>query len=179
MERLGGRGDSGHVDGKPPLSLLSSTRSQEAASSIGRQAKQMQENEYLRLIEEMCAQVGIDNSAEVTKTRHVMVDGTIVGLGLAPEGGEGVPLLFDLGAMPHDGIERKLLQINAGADMLDGECFAMHPQTGSVVYRSKARVTPHDGGAHLAQGIQQSLERGRGLLQAGMQELVGQEMGRV
>ena len=139
----------------------------------------MQENEYLRLIEEMCAQVGIDNSAEVTRSRHVMVDGTVVGLGLPPEDSEGVPLLFDLGAMPHDGIERKLLQINAGADMQGGECFAMHPQTGSIVYRSNARVTQHDGGADLAESIQQLLERGRGLLQAGMQELAGQEIERV
>jgi hypothetical protein len=139
----------------------------------------MQEHEYLRLIEEMCAQVGIDDSDEVTRSRHVMVDGTVVGLGLPPEGSEGVPLLFDLGAMPLDGIERKLLQINAGPDMQDGECFAMHPQTGSIVYRSNARVTPHDGGAQLVGSIQQSLERGRNLLQAGMLELAGQEAGSV
>lgn len=139
----------------------------------------MQEHEYLRLIEEMCAQVGIANSAEVARSRHVMVDGTIVGLGQPPEGGQGMPLLFDFGAMPHDGIERKLLQINAGAHMLDGECFAMHPETGSVVYRSHARVTPQHGGADLADNIQQSLERGRSLLQAGMQELAGHEMGRI
>lgn len=139
----------------------------------------MQENQYVRLIEEMCAQVGIDNAAEVTRSRHVMVDGTVVGLGLPPDDGEGVPLLFDLGVMPHDGIERKLLQINAAAEMQHGECFAMHPQTGSIVYRTSANVTPHDCGADLAESIQQSLERGRGLLQAGMEELAGQEMGRV
>jgi hypothetical protein len=139
----------------------------------------MQEHDYLRLIEEMCAQVGIDNSTEVTRSRHVMVDGTVVGLGHAPEHIDSMPLLFDLGGMPHDGIERKLLQINAGPDMQDGECFAMHPQTGSIVYRTNARVTPHVSGTDLAESIQQSLERGRGLLQAGMQELAGNEMGRV
>jgi len=129
----------------------------------------MQEQEYLRLIEEMCAHVGIEDSAPIVRTRHVTVDGTVVGVAPVPQGEGRMPLLFDFGAMPHDGIERKLLEINAGANLADGECFAIHSKNGSVVYRSHVRVTVHDGGAHLAESIQQSLERGRGLLQAGMQ----------
>jgi hypothetical protein len=136
----------------------------------------MQENEYLRLIEEMCAQVGIDDAAEVVRTRHVMVDGTVVGLGIAPEGRQGMPLFFDFGAVPHEGIERRLLKINAGDGVEEGECFALHPDTGSVVFRAHARVTAHASGAELAGNIQQSLERGRGLLQAGLQGMV-EELG--
>lgn len=125
----------------------------------------MQEIEYQRLIEDMCVQVGIDDSAEVVRTRHLAIDGTIVGLGATQEHEQDIPLLFDFGAMPDDGIERKLLEINAGPGMRVGDCFGMLPETGSVVYRSWARLDGRSTGADLAGDIQRSLERGRDLLQ--------------
>ena len=129
----------------------------------------MHEKQHQRLIEEMCAHVGIDDAAEIVRSRHIAVDGTVVGMTFQ-EGAERSSLLlhYDLGAFPQPGIEKKLLQLNASAMCGAGECFGLHLESGSVVYRTQLDLTPNDSGADLAGSISSHADRGRGLLQAGL-----------
>lgn len=133
----------------------------------------MQSAEFLSLIRRMCADVGIADASEVIETQHVVVDGVMVGMSFG-DGAQArsqlrhpsdhLSLYFDLGVVPVEGIERKLLKINASEVVGSEECFGIHPHSDAVVYRVHLSLVSHEGPLDLAHCIRVYLERGRARL---------------
>ena len=130
----------------------------------------MEKSEYATVIEQLCMIVGISNWQEIAESQHVVVDGITVGLLYrddayeqvsSPSFGDALSLYFDFGSIEIPGIERKLLEINANVDTPSEECFGIHPETSSVVYRALIRLSAENRGEDLVKQIQRFLQRGR------------------
>jgi len=120
--------------------------------------------DYLRTVQELCEQVGIDTRSSVADTQHLEVDGVTIGLlydeDIAPN---TLGLYIDLGAV-HDAETRmRLLEYNAFLQPESAAAghFAILPGAGSVAYRVNTPFTASIGGETLATIITDCLQSAR------------------
>ncbi len=110
---------------------------------------------YPRVIQEWCSATGMQVWAE-HDDMHVEIDDTLIGL---IHGGENEPddlhIYIDLGHLELPELYRVLLQENARIESEDHGCFAIHPLTNSIVYRTSMHLTAETNGATLPQELNQ------------------------
>jgi len=85
---------------------------------------------------------------------NVEVDGTVVGLIHDGDLDPGtLHLYFDLGYLEYPDLHKTLLQENARIEPDAGGYFALHPESGSVVYRAELSLTEQTSGSALPELI--------------------------
>lgn len=108
---------------------------------------------YPRVIQEWCTATGMETWG-ARDDMHVEIDDTLVGL---IHGGENEPddlhIYIDLGHLELPELHRALLEQNAQIESEDHGCFALHPLTNSIVYRTSLHLTADTNGATLPQEL--------------------------
>jgi len=104
---------------------------------------------YGRVIQEWCGATGM-TPWEPAEDMNVEVDGTVVGLIYNGDLDPGtLHLYFDLGHLEYPDLHKTLLQANALIEPDGHGYFALHPESGSVVYRSDLALTEQTSGSAL------------------------------
>lgn len=121
----------------------------------------MMSNHYPRVIQEWCAATGMQAWGE-RDDMHVEIDDTLIGL---IHGGEDEPddlhIYIDLGHLELPDLYRNLLEQNVQIESANHGCFAIHPVTNSIVYRTSLHLTADTNGATLPQALNQLIHSAR------------------
>jgi hypothetical protein len=121
---------------------------------------------YERVIAEWCNATGMTPWA-ADAHMHVELEGTTVGLVFAEDVNPQVlNVYFDLGTMDFPDMNQFLLLMNIPVDTPGGGCYALHPETGSVVYRMGLELNDALDGASLPEMLYQCLLQSRARLHA-------------
>jgi hypothetical protein len=128
----------------------------------------MTSDHYPRVIQEWCAATGMQTWAE-RDDMHVEIDDTLVGL---IHGGESEPddlyIYIDLGHLELPELYRSLLEQNVQIEPANHGCFAIHPVTNSIVYRTSLHLTADTNGASLPQELNQLIHTVRSRLETAL-----------
>lgn len=108
---------------------------------------------YSRVINEWCEATGMQPWAP-DADMHIDIENTTVGL-LYDEHASpnALHVYIDLGHMELPDLHRQLLEFNMLLDSPHGGCFALHPHSGSLVYRAAIALSDDTNGAALPQHI--------------------------
>ena len=115
----------------------------------------MSSENYSRVIHEWCTATGMQVWA-AHEDMHISIGETLVGLiHNTSETPELLHVYIDLGHWERPDLYRKLLEENTPISSEDHGCFGLHPETGSVVYRSKKLLSDESNGTKLIEEIKQ------------------------
>lgn len=125
----------------------------------------MMSDHYPRVIQEWCDATGMQAWPE-HDDMHVEIDHTLVGL---IHGGDSEPdalhIYIDLGHLELPELYRNLLEQNVQLENPQHGCFAVHPLTNSIVYRTSMQLSAATNGAHLPQELNQLIQLVRARLE--------------
>lgn len=113
----------------------------------------MNEQTYSRVISEWCEATGMQPWA-TDADMHINIENTTVGLLYDETVSPGaLHVYIDLGHLDLPDLHRQLLEFNMSLDSPHGGCFALHPETGGLVYRAAIALSDDTDGSALPQHI--------------------------
>lgn len=108
---------------------------------------------YNRVISEWCEATGMQPWAP-DADMHIDIEDTTIGLlydeDVSPQ---TLHVYIDLGHLQLPNLHQQLLEFNMALDGPQAGCFALHPGTGSLVYRAPIPLSDETHGATLPQYI--------------------------
>ncbi|HSY28219.1 MAG TPA: CesT family type III secretion system chaperone [Burkholderiaceae bacterium] len=119
---------------------------------------------YRRVIQEWCDASGMSPWA-TDANMHVDINDTTIGLIYAADQAPDTLFVFvDLGVFEHPDLHRHMLELNMLIDPNKNGQFALHPESGGVVYRVDLPLTQELNGAAMPQQIAAMVDQARSLL---------------
>ncbi len=123
---------------------------------------------YARFIADWCAATGMP-AWSAAEDKHVEIDDTVVGLvSGGPDEPQALHIYIDLGRYEADEMYPNLLEANLSPDPGEPGCFALHPLTRSVVYRTTRQLNDAHGAALLPVQLQALIASARHRLDAAL-----------
>lgn len=120
---------------------------------------------YTRVIHEWCETTGMQPWAP-DANMHIDMENTTIGLLYNETVSPGaLHVYIDLGHKNLPDLHRQLLELNMALDSPYGGCFALHPETGSLVYRAAMALSDETDGSALPQHIADLIAAARAPLQ--------------
>ena len=124
------------------------------------------DEEFSRVIGEWCTAAGI--ACPPSAPMHFDMAGTVVAFVHEPERApDALYILCDLGAFDFPDLHRHLLRQNGLFETEMDGYFALHPQSGNVVYRTRVPLDARTHGRELLASLP-------GFIDAGRQRLAGE-----
>jgi hypothetical protein len=114
----------------------------------------MSNNDYQRLIKDLCQEVGLADPAQVIESQHLAIGEQRIALVYDESvSADTLFVYFDLGEIPEGrraGLYRAMLQTNLRPEHDATGHFGVHHKTGNAVFHMRIRGFEHLSGAALA-----------------------------